>query len=87
MKFNWIGAKDSKNNIKKFCIELEYELRPKITRFLMSRLENECHGDFSSFHFDINMDTKQVTISDKTPKEYTKKIQSDFDMEINNPCC
>ncbi|MGB5819824.1 MAG: hypothetical protein WBG90_10095 [Saonia sp.] len=87
MKFNWIGADALKDDIKKFCIDLEYELRPKITHFLMSRLENECGGDFSCFHFDVNMDTRQVTISDKTPKEYIQKIQSDFEMEINNPCC
>ncbi|MEL6917617.1 MAG: hypothetical protein AAFO99_07780 [Bacteroidota bacterium] len=87
MKFNWIGTESVKDDIKKFCIDLEYELRPKITRFLMLRLENECCGDFSCFHFDVNMDTMQITISEKTPKEYIQKIQSDFELEINNTCC
>ncbi|MEK6154604.1 hypothetical protein WIW50_15145 [Flavobacteriaceae bacterium 3-367] len=84
MKFNWIGSNATKDEIKRFCIDLEYELRSKITYFLMLRLENECDGDFSCFHFDVNVDSMQVTISDKTPKEYTRKIQSDFDLEIRS---
>ncbi|MEM9000466.1 MAG: hypothetical protein AAGB24_09390 [Bacteroidota bacterium] len=49
----------------------------------MVRLENECCGDFSCFHFDVDMATKRVWISDKTPKQYSDKIRRDFDVEIN----
>ncbi len=83
MKFNWILATQADDALKKFCIDLEYQLRPKITKFLMSRLEAECHGDFSSFSFDVDIATQQITISDKTPSKYAHRIASDFDLEIN----
>ena len=87
MKFNWILDEAADEKLKKFCIELEYQLRPKITRFLMARLDNECDGDFSAFHFDVNMITKNITLSERTPREYLQRIQSDFDREINFDCC
>jgi hypothetical protein len=68
-------------------VELEYQLRPKITRFLMDRLEIDYDGDFSDFYFDIDMDSKQITLSKKTPEEYLQRIGSDFEMEINQNCC
>ncbi len=83
MKFNWIyGKKIDKKTLKR-SVDLEYELRPKITRFLMARMEKECNGDFSSFHFDVNLVTQNISISDKTPVAYMDKIASDFELEIN----
>ena len=84
MKFNWISATEADDKLKKFCIELEYQLRPRITRFLMSRLDPECCGDFSCFYFDVDLATQQITISEKTPWEYTQVIATDFDREINS---
>ncbi|MDT0608061.1 hypothetical protein [Croceitalea rosinachiae] len=83
MKFNWIFSKKEAQNRQKQIIELEYQLRPKITKFLMEHLEQECCGDFSCFHFDFDMNTKWVWISEKTPKNYLTKIRRDFDIEIN----
>lgn len=62
---------------------MEYRLRPKITRFLLSKLDSDCCGDFSCFHFDVDIENQQVRISEKTPKDYIEKIRSDFDREIN----
>lgn len=70
-------------DLYKFCVELEFKLRPVITRFLISRLERETSGDFSNFHFDIDLNAGQITISDKTPPRYRRKIVSEFDREIN----
>ncbi len=67
--------------MQRTCIDLEYNLRPRIMRFLLSRLDVD--ADFSTFHFDVNVDKKWVTISDKTPKAYILKISPDFDHEIN----
>jgi hypothetical protein len=60
---------------------MEYSLRPKITRFLLSRLDVD--ADFTSFHFDVNVDKKWVYISEKTPMEYIRKLLPDFDLVIN----
>ncbi len=53
----------------------------------MDRLEIDYDGDFTDFHFDIDMESKQITISKKTPEEYLQRIGSDFEMEINQNCC
>ncbi|WP_041801249.1 hypothetical protein [Flagellimonas ruestringensis] len=50
-------------------------------RFLLSRLDVDT--DFSCFYFDVDVDKKWVSISDKTPKEYASKILTGFDQVIN----
>lgn len=67
--------------MQRTCIDLEYSLRPRIMRFLLSKFDVD--ADFASFYFDVNVDKQWVSISDKTPKEYILKISSDFDQAIN----
>jgi hypothetical protein len=83
MNFNWILSNPADQAEKKRCVELEYSLRPKITKFLLERFENECDGDFSSFHFDIDMVTARVWVNVRTPQEFVEKLKIDFDLIIN----
>lgn len=84
MKFNWkFPTNELSEELKKACIEFEYQLRPKITKFLLARLDTECNGDLTSFYFDIDLPSKWVWIGTETPKAYTDKIKADFDAEIN----
>ena len=83
MKFNWISVNEVDEKVKKLCIDIEYKLRPKITRFLMSKLEQECGGDFSCFHFDVDLEKQNVSIARPTPLKYKRRIAIDFDREIN----
>ena len=83
MKFNRIFSKQTDQDQKKRCIELEYQLRLKITKFLMQRLEHECDGDFSCFCFDVDLSNNWVQISENTPKNYIVQIKEAFDIEIN----
>ena len=83
MKFNWLTTGDLNPATKRVCIELEYRLRPKITKFLLARIDGEDCGDLSCFHFDVDLDNKWVWIGKKTPKEYIEKVKDDFDNEIN----
>jgi hypothetical protein len=83
MRFNWKSVNEIDDKVKKFCIDLEYKLRPKITNFLMTHLEQECGGDFSCFHFDVDLEDVSVTIARPTPLEYKRRIASEFDLEIN----
>jgi hypothetical protein len=53
----------------------------------MARLENECGGDFSCFHFDVDLITNNIRISPKTPVHFSSIIQLDFEKEINSSCC
>ena len=83
MKFNWKSVNVVDEKAKKFRIDLEYKLRPEITRFLMARLEQECHGDFSCFYFEVDVENLYVSIVRPTPLKYKKIIASEFDREIN----
>ncbi|WP_146129885.1 hypothetical protein [Flagellimonas meridianipacifica] len=76
-------TKQTDSSIKRACIDLEYRLRPRITKFLMSRLEAECCGDFTCFHFDVDIKNQWIWISEKTPQDYIERIKEDFDIEIN----
>ena len=83
VKFNWVISGKTDPATKKVCIDLEYQLRPKITKFLLSKLDADCCGDFSCFHFDVDVENKWVTISKRTPQRFIDKVQRDFDTEIN----
>ncbi|MGB5237155.1 MAG: hypothetical protein WBN59_05930 [Flavobacteriaceae bacterium] len=83
MKFNWNSVYEFDDKVKKFCIDLEYKLRPRITHFLMAHMEKECSGDFSCFYFDVDLEKLYVTIARPTPLEFKRKIAAEFDREIN----
>lgn len=83
MKFNWLTSGDTNPALKKVCIDIEYQLRPKITKFLLARFDNDAFVDFSSFHFDVDVKNQWVWISEKTPKDFIDRIKEDFDKEIN----
>ena len=83
MKFNWKSVNEVDEKAKKFRIDLEYKLRPEITRFLMARLEQECLGDFSCFYFEVDVENLYVSIVRPTPLKYKRIIAREFDREIN----
>ncbi len=82
MNFNWIGNQDIDENLLKKCVDLEFELRYKITKFLIRRLDVECNIDFTRFYFDVDMTTKTIRISEKTPQEYVQEVAADFYKEM-----
>ncbi|WP_435623150.1 hypothetical protein [Flagellimonas sp.] len=82
MKFNWINREDD-TLTKKVCIDLEYRLRPRITKFLLSKYDSDFLIDFSKFYFDVDLKNQWIWISEKTPLDYTERIKEDFDIEIN----
>ena len=83
MTFQWQSENHIDEDLYKFCVELEFKLRPKITRFLINRLEKETGGEFSAFYFDIDLDAGSIAISGKTPALFRIRIEKDFDREIN----
>ena len=83
VNFNWIITDQADHNLKRRCIELEYELRPKLTRFLLDHFEAACGGDFSSFHFDVEVASGYVTFSQKTPEKFRLMAARAFDLQIN----
>ncbi|RIV46904.1 hypothetical protein [Flagellimonas pelagia] len=83
MHFNWLTSGDENLATKRACIDMEYSLRPKITRFLLKKIDGDFCSDFSCFYFDVDLKRKWVWISEKTPMEYIKKMLPDFDTEIN----
>lgn len=87
MKFNWITGSPTSLTNEKSNLELEYSLRRKITKYLLQRIDNECEGDFSSFHFNVDLVQKKITISDETPENYRAILLTDFEQEIGHNCC
>ena len=87
MTFNWITNGIQDPDQKRYCIELEYQLRPRITKFLMDNLEPDHDGDFSDFHFDVDLPRRQIRISDKTPATYVNQVVCQFMQEIGMDCC
>ena len=87
MHFNWILNGNQNEADTKLLIDLEYRLRPRITRFLMERLEKECSGDFSSFYFDVDMVSREIRIADKTPPALARKVSREFKLLISSNCC
>lgn len=83
MTFNWILDHEASPDEQRACIEMEYRLRPRLTRFLMRHFERELKGDFSSFYFDVDFITFEIRISDKTPVKYMQQIVSEFSTEMN----
>lgn len=81
--FNWIYTNPTDQNQQARSIEMEYALRPKITKYLMERFESECCGDFSCFHFDVDVLNNVVSISPKTPPRYRLIALKDFDFFVN----
>ena len=81
--FNWLNSDNETPAIKRACIDMEYSLRSRITKFLLRKIDGEQALDFSAFYFDVDFKRKWVWISEKTPQEYINKILPDFDTEIN----
>ncbi|SFR53085.1 hypothetical protein SAMN04490243_2670 [Robiginitalea myxolifaciens] len=87
MKFNWITAGIPGPEIEKHIIELEYQLRPRITRFLMRYFDPEVHEDFRAFQFDVDLARREIRISENTPRNYVQRVSCDFMNEIGLNCC
>ncbi|WP_205728907.1 hypothetical protein [Flagellimonas onchidii] len=83
LTFNWIISGDDNPSLKKARIDLEYRLRPRITKFLLSQLDGDHPIDFSSFYFDVDLKNQWIWISERTPRDIVEKIKVSFDQEIN----
>ena len=83
MNLNWILSNNTDQNLERKCVDLEYQLRPKILKLLISKFDFECCTDFSCFHFDIDVAKNTVSISPKTPVEYIEVMKDDFNFSIS----
>lgn len=85
MKFNWIFTKEADNRQRKRCIDLEYQLRPRIIKFLLEQFDNEdcCDDSFSCFHFDVYVETEMVYMGEDTPDNYLSTMADQFDLLFN----
>lgn len=87
MHFHWILDTEQQAGQARELIELEYRLRPRITRYIMDHLGFECCDDFSCFHFEVDMPRREVRISEKTPEHYARLLRVNFREEIGANCC
>ncbi|MFD2585999.1 hypothetical protein ACFSQJ_03605 [Croceitalea marina] len=82
MRFIWTNTFEATDETKKLCLDMEYLLRKKISRFLISNWD-ELMDDFDKLVFDIDMVTKEITISDDSPIGLKNIILQDFYREFN----
>lgn len=82
MRFNWITSLDTTNEMKKLCVDMEYRLREKISKFLIANWD-DLMDDFDKLVFDIDMATKEINISEDSPLYLKSIIQKDFYQEFN----
>lgn len=85
VKFNWIFSRKATVRQLERCVDLEYQLRPKIMRFLLEHFGNdECSEDnFSCFHFDVYVETELVYMNQNTPDEFLTVAENKFDLFFN----
>lgn len=87
MKFNWIFPQQTATNIqKKRCIDLEYQLRPRIVKFLLEQFDDDEHGveNFAAFHFDVHIETEEVFMTQDTPENYFNALADRFNLLFNS---
>lgn len=82
MRFNWIIDFDLSDEMKKLSLDMEYLLHKKITKFLISKWGDSSYY-FEELVFDIDMATKRITISDKTPISLVQLIEEEFYKEFS----
>lgn len=82
MKFNWINVDLEDKALKKLCIDFEYQLRTRITQFLIKHLDADGCSDYDSFSFDIYPLEHEVKIASDTPLELANRIRSEFELAI-----
>ena len=85
MHFHWIFDEDQVD--LRELIDLEYQLRSRITRYIMDTLDFDCCIDFSCFHFEVDMVRREIRISEKTPEEYSRLLRMGFHDQISANCC
>ena len=82
MRFNWIVALDTSDEVKKGYLEMEYRLRQRISKFLISNWDHLI-DDFDRLVFDIDLATKEITISNQSPIYLKAVIEQDFYKEFD----
>ncbi len=83
MRFNWIISFDANDEMKKLCLDMEYLLREKISRFLIGNWDH-LMDDFNRLVFDVDMVTKEIKISNQSPVFLKAVIEQDFYKEFNS---
>ncbi|APA65050.1 MULTISPECIES: hypothetical protein [Maribacter] len=83
MRFNWILGDTADEKLHRWCVDLEYQLRPKIVKFLITNFESlDACSDFSCFHFNVDVIANKITVSEQTPAAYRNAITTKFEQEI-----
>ncbi|NKI33139.1 hypothetical protein [Croceivirga thetidis] len=85
MTFNWIYTREADHHQRKRCIDLEYQLRPRIIKFLLEQFDDDEHSDenFAAFHFDVYVETAEVYMAQDTPVNYLNSMADRFDTIFN----
>jgi len=85
MRFNWILGDRTDEKLYRLCVDIEYQLRPKIVKFLILNFDSlDTSSYFSCFFFNVDLNTNRITVDEQTPVAYRNAINSKFEREIGN---
>ncbi|TKD61810.1 hypothetical protein [Flavobacterium sp. ASW18X] len=83
MKINWIYNPTTREAQEKKRIELEYLIRPKLFRYLLEHFDQDCSGDFSSFSFNVHIESGKIEVAKETPLKYRENNFKNFEAFMN----
>ncbi|PQJ14502.1 hypothetical protein BST99_00910 [Aureicoccus marinus] len=89
MHFNWLTNLPKDQSFSRLAIELEYELRPRITRYLLRKFEQDFGDDFSSFYFDVDVNTSGCALGGPLRNDSAcawLKILTQRSTDLNSTC-
>lgn len=83
MRFRWTADQGISEAGYRFCVDLEYKLRSRITRFFIQHLGADESLDFSRFIFEVDLENSQIRLAPETRELLDPRFCMEFDREIN----
>ncbi len=76
MKVIWHSDAQVSNSDFSHKLEIEYDFRKRMTRFLMQNPSFDCCEYYECFVFDYFVQEEKILVSQKTPEPYYSKLNS-----------
>ncbi|WP_130285269.1 hypothetical protein [Aquimarina brevivitae] len=70
MNVSWLDKQNSTTSFTEDLIQLEFDFRQKITRFILLEMDKNGWDGLDDMHFDFCTDQKTFSLSLKTPEPY-----------------
>ncbi|WP_299364526.1 hypothetical protein [Winogradskyella sp.] len=76
MKINWHSEAQLSSDELDKCIQIEFDFRQKMTRFLMNNPGFDCCEDFGCYIFDYFVDAEKIELSKDTAEPFYSNLKN-----------